>query len=117
MSKGSSVQYPLTYPRFKLQKQFPAPWTCANDPPILPVPTPVTAVFTKCNTMNQHCQAESPCFMDASDGIMNTGNPQFPYSHPQVPLGKTVAIKRVWDADTFPTAYSDPAPILWGPGM
>ena len=55
--------------------------------------------------------------MDASDGIMNTGNPQFPYSHPQVPLGKTVAIKRVWDADTFPTAYSDPAPILWGPGM
>lgn len=112
MSKGSSIQYPLDYPRFKTQRQFPAPWTCAKNPPILPVPQPLTAVFTECNKVNQHCQVGDPCFMNAGGN-----NPKFPYSRPQVPVGNVVSVKPVWDADNFPTAYSDPLPTIWGYGM
>jgi len=105
------MQNVLDYPRFGLKRQFPAPWTCAQNPPILPVPEPITAVFTECNQANQHCQAGQPCFMDAGN------NPKYPYTSPQWPLGKPVAAKRVWDANNFPTAYSDPLPTLWGYGM
>ncbi len=108
MSKGTSIQNPLTYPRFGLKRQFPAPWTCGNNPAILPVPEPITAVFTKCNTLNQHCQAGQPCFTNEGN------NPKYPYSQPQQVVGEVVSTKRVWDADNFPTAYSDPLPAIWG---